>query len=88
MWINCGKLSDFTQARYVVRLNTGKKLVLFRLPTIDPSSLKANETSDGWSYYSMEAECPHAGGPMADSSVDIEDSAYVVSCPWTPTIST
>lgn len=82
MWINCGKLSDFTQARYVIRLNTGKKLVLFRLPTIDKSSLKVNETSDGWSYYAMEAECPHAGGPMADSSVDIEDSAYVVSCPW------
>ncbi|CAG8895601.1 unnamed protein product [Penicillium egyptiacum] len=82
MWINCGKLSDFTQARYVVRLSTGKKLVLFRLPTIDKSSLKSNETNDGWSYYSMEAECPHAGGPMADSSVDIEDSAYVVSCPW------
>jgi uncharacterized ferritin-like protein (DUF455 family)/nitrite reductase/ring-hydroxylating ferredoxin subunit len=82
MWINCGKLSDFTQARYVVRLSTGKKLVLFRLPTIDKSSLKSNDTNDGWSYYSMEAECPHAGGPMADSSVDIEDSAYVVSCPW------
>jgi len=82
MWINCGKLSDFTQARYVVRLNTGKKLVLFRLPTIDQSNLKVNETTDGWSYYAMEAECPHAGGPMADSSVDIEDSAYVVSCPW------
>lgn len=82
MWVNCGRLSDFTQARYVVRLNTGKKLVLFRLPTIDQSNLKANETSDGWSYYAMEAECPHAGGPMADSSVDIEDSAYVVSCPW------
>ncbi|CAG8365470.1 unnamed protein product [Penicillium salamii] len=82
MWINCGKLSDFTQARYVVRLNTGKKLVLFRLPTIDPSNLKVNDTNDGWSYYAMEAECPHAGGPMADSSVDIEDSAYVASCPW------
>ncbi|KAJ5794770.1 hypothetical protein N7457_001369 [Penicillium paradoxum] len=82
MWINCGKLSDFTQARYVVRLTTGKKVVLFRLPTIDNSSLKSNETNDGWSYYAMEAECPHAGGPMADSSVDIEDSAYVVSCPW------
>lgn len=82
MWINCGKLSDFTQARYVVRLTTDKKVVLFRLPTIDKSSLKSNETNDGWSYYAMEAECPHAGGPMADSSVDIEDSAYVVSCPW------
>ncbi|KAJ5775727.1 uncharacterized protein N7511_000738 [Penicillium nucicola] len=82
MWINCGRLSDFTQARYVVRLTTGKKLVLFRLPTIDPSNPKTNETSDGWSYYAMEAECPHAGGPMADSQIDIEDSAYVASCPW------
>jgi hypothetical protein len=36
-------MCDFTQARYVVRLSTGKKLVLFRLPTIDKSSLKSND---------------------------------------------
>lgn len=30
----------------------------------------------------MESECPHAGGPMAESQVDIEDSAYIVTCPW------
>ncbi|KAJ5099375.1 hypothetical protein N7532_006376 [Penicillium argentinense] len=81
MLINCGPLSDFVQARYVIHLSTGKRLVLFRLPAIDPSCSKPNE-AQGWSYFSMEAECPHAGGPMADSSVDIEDSAYVVSCPW------
>jgi uncharacterized ferritin-like protein (DUF455 family) len=81
MLINCGNLSDFTQTRYVIHLSTGKRLVLFRLPSIDPSGSKANETQ-GWSYYAMEAECPHAGGPMADSQVDIEDSAYIVSCPW------
>ncbi|EPS34326.1 hypothetical protein POX_a00702 [Penicillium oxalicum] len=81
MLINCGPLSDFTQARYVIHLSTGKRLVLFRLAAIDPSCSKPNETA-GWSYYAMEAECPHAGGPMADSQVDIEDSAYIVSCPW------
>ncbi|CEJ60581.1 Putative Rieske [Penicillium brasilianum] len=81
MLINCGLLSDFTQTRYVIHLSTGKRLVLFRLPSIDPSGSKPNETQ-GWSYYAMEAECPHAGGPMADSQVDIEDSAYIVSCPW------
>lgn len=81
MLINCGPLSNFTQARYVITLSTGKRLVLFRLPSIDPSGSKPNETG-GWSHYAMEAECPHAGGPMADSHVDIEDSAYVVSCPW------
>ncbi|OQE23073.1 hypothetical protein PENSTE_c009G06534 [Penicillium steckii] len=81
MLINCGPLSDFIQARYVIHLSTGKRLVLFRLPAIDPTCSKPNE-AQGWSYFSMEAECPHAGGPMADSSVDIEDSAYVVSCPW------
>ncbi|KAJ5966265.1 hypothetical protein N7481_012979 [Penicillium waksmanii] len=81
MLVNCGPLSDFTQARYVIHLSTGKRLVLFRLPAIDPACSKPNE-AQGWSYFSMEAECPHAGGPMADSSVDIEDSAYVVSCPW------
>ncbi|KAI9934523.1 hypothetical protein ASPWEDRAFT_116802 [Aspergillus wentii DTO 134E9] len=82
MSIKLGVLSDFKQSRYVIHLSTGKRLVLFRLPSIDPSRSKANETDDGWSYFAMEAECPHAGGPMADSSVDIEDSAYVVSCPW------
>lgn len=82
MLITLGTLSLLTQARYVVHLSDGKRLVLFRLPVIDTSTRKANETCNGWSYYAMEAECPHAGGPMAESSVDIEDSAYVVSCPW------
>ncbi|KAJ5722652.1 hypothetical protein N7488_000687 [Penicillium malachiteum] len=81
MIINCGPLSGFTQARYVVYLSTGKRIVLFRLPSIDPSASKPNEV-DGWSYFAMEAECPHAGGPMVDSQIDIEDSAYVASCPW------
>ncbi|KAJ5574035.1 uncharacterized protein N7459_008462 [Penicillium hispanicum] len=81
MLIDCGPLSGFTQARYVIHLSTGKRVVLFRLPSIDPSGSKSNE-AQGWSYYAMEAECPHAGGPMVDSQVDIEDSAYVVSCPW------
>ncbi|EGE85255.1 DUF455 domain-containing protein [Blastomyces dermatitidis ATCC 18188] len=98
MSIRLGFLSDFTQARYVIHLSDGKRLVLFRLPSIEPSASgftstatatatatctrRANETSDGWSYYAMEAECPHAGGPLEESHVDIEDSAYVVSCPW------
>ncbi|KAF3396413.1 Uncharacterized protein F1880_007182 [Penicillium rolfsii] len=81
MLMKCGSLSDFTQTRYVIHLSTGKRLVLFRLPSIDPLGSKPNETQ-GWSYYAMEAECPHAGGPMAESQVDIEDSAYIVSCPW------
>lgn len=81
MKINCGPLSNFTQARYLIHLSTGKRLVLFRLASIDPSTSKPNE-AEGWSYYAMEAECPHAGGPMADSQIDIEDSAYVASCPW------
>ncbi|PYH99805.1 DUF455 domain protein [Aspergillus ellipticus CBS 707.79] len=81
-----GPLSSLTQARYVIHLSDGKRLVLFRLPTIEPnakdSQTLARNDSNGWSYYVMEAECPHAGGPMQDSSVDIEDSAYIVSCPW------
>ncbi|KAJ5672487.1 hypothetical protein N7507_001614 [Penicillium longicatenatum] len=81
MIINCGPLTGFVQARYVIHMSTGKRLVLFRLPSIDPTSSKPNE-KEGWSYYAMEAECPHAGGPMADSLIDIEDSAYVASCPW------
>ncbi|KAF4267171.1 hypothetical protein KXW98_003344 [Aspergillus fumigatus] len=83
--IQLGQLSDFKQSRYVIHLSDGKRLVLFRLPTIESSkgsSPAANETEDGWCYYAMEAECPHAGGPMEDSHVDIEDSAYIASCPW------
>ncbi|KAI6794035.1 hypothetical protein KC363_g5442 [Hortaea werneckii] len=30
----------------------------------------------------MEQECPHAGGPMSDAQIDIEDSSYIASCPW------
>jgi uncharacterized ferritin-like protein (DUF455 family)/nitrite reductase/ring-hydroxylating ferredoxin subunit len=82
MSIKLGELSDLVKTRYVVHLSDGKRLVLFRLPSIDPSHQKSHESSDGWSYYAMEAECPHAGGPMEESSLDIEDSAYLVSCPW------
>jgi uncharacterized ferritin-like protein (DUF455 family)/nitrite reductase/ring-hydroxylating ferredoxin subunit len=80
--LKLGPLSELTKSRYVVHLSDGKRLVLFRLPSIESFKLKNNESPDGWTYYAMEAECPHAGGPMAESSVDIEDSAYVVSCPW------
>ncbi|KAE8143735.1 hypothetical protein BDV38DRAFT_2189 [Aspergillus pseudotamarii] len=83
--VRLGQLSDFTQARYVIHLSDKKRLVLFRLPVIEPSKKvdrAVNETDDGWAYYAMEAECPHAGGPMQDSQIDIEDSAYVASCPW------
>ncbi|KAL3455949.1 hypothetical protein BJX64DRAFT_53439 [Aspergillus heterothallicus] len=82
--LSLGPLSDLTHTRYVIHLSDGKRLVLFRLPSIDtPQGRKTkNDSSDGWSYYAMEAECPHAGGPMEDAQVDIEDSAYIVSCPW------
>ncbi|OOF91382.1 hypothetical protein ASPCADRAFT_211205 [Aspergillus carbonarius ITEM 5010] len=85
--IRLAPLPSLTQTRYVIHLSNGKRLVLFRLPTIEPpkstsKSAPARNESNGWSYYAMEAECPHAGGPMQDSSIDIEDSAYIVSCPW------
>ncbi|KAL4949257.1 hypothetical protein BDW69DRAFT_77404 [Aspergillus filifer] len=82
--LSLGSLSDLSHTRYVIHLSDGKRLVLFRLPSIDTAgrSRSRNESSDGWSYYAMEAECPHAGGPMQDAHVDIEDSAYIASCPW------
>ncbi|WPH02273.1 Hypothetical protein R9X50_00512900 [Acrodontium crateriforme] len=83
--IDLGSLADFTHTRYALTLSNGKRLVLFRLPTIKKSlvgSQPPNESVDGWNYYAMEAECPHSGGPMTESHVDIEDSAYVASCPW------
>ncbi|OJJ65296.1 hypothetical protein ASPSYDRAFT_138483 [Aspergillus sydowii CBS 593.65] len=82
--LSLGLLPELTHTRYVIHLSDGKRLVLFRLPSIDAGrrSKASNESSDGWSYYAMEAECPHAGGPMEDAQVDIEDSAYIASCPW------
>jgi uncharacterized ferritin-like protein (DUF455 family)/nitrite reductase/ring-hydroxylating ferredoxin subunit len=83
--IDLGPLPGFTHARYTIQLSSGRRLVLFRLPRIqtpDPAPRAANETEDGWTYYAMESECPHAGGPMAHAHVDIEDSVYVASCPW------
>ncbi|KAH8673313.1 Rieske [2Fe-2S] domain protein [Xylariales sp. PMI_506] len=83
--LDLGPLGAFTNTRYLVHLSSSKRLVLFRLPIIEPAAAAAaapNETPDGWTYYAMEAECPHAGGPMAEAQVDIEDSAYVASCPW------
>ncbi|ORY58764.1 Rieske [2Fe-2S] domain protein [Pseudomassariella vexata] len=83
--IDLGPLTESSHTRYAIHLSNGKRLVLFRLPRIASSEsrpMAPNETEDGWIYYAMEAECPHAGGPMTEAHVDIEDSAYVASCPW------
>ncbi|KAI0165273.1 DUF455-domain-containing protein [Hypoxylon sp. FL1284] len=77
--IDVGRLQDLRHARHSVTLSNGKHLVLFRLPSIDRP---LQEGLEAWTYYAMEAECPHAGGPMADAHIDIEDSSYIASCPW------
>jgi len=88
--IDLGSAAALDHARYAVTLSSGKRLVVFRLPRIslgpsDPALPAASDQAaqgDVWSYYAMEAECPHAGGPMTEAHIDIEDSAYVASCPW------
>lgn len=80
--IALGRHKDLSNARYSISLSTGKRLVLFRLPTLASSIEKVSNNVDGWTYYAMEAECPHAGGPMGEAQVDIEDSSYIASCPW------
>ena len=80
--IALGRYSELVNARYSIILSTGKRLVLFRLPTLASTATQANNSIDGWTYYAMEAECPHAGGPMGEALVDIEDSSYIASCPW------
>ncbi|KAI1075985.1 DUF455-domain-containing protein [Whalleya microplaca] len=83
--IDVGRLTALTHARHSISLSNGKRLVLFRLPRISSSAAVAvpqADSPDGWTYYAMEAECPHAGGPMAEAQIDIEDSSYIASCPW------
>jgi len=80
--INIGNIEDLTHTRYIVSLSNGKRLILFRLPRIKTSYVSTALGGNDWDYYAMEAECPHAGGPMADAHIDIEDSSYVASCPW------
>ncbi len=83
--IDIGSVSDLTHSRYTVSLSNDKRLVLFRLPTIpprNPTALRVDETHHKWTYYAMEAVCPHAGGSMTDANIDIEDSSYIASCPW------
>ncbi|KAJ1324226.1 DUF455 family protein [Microdochium nivale] len=90
--IDLGVAASLDHSRYAVTLSSGKRLVVFRLPRInsrpsDPalpalSDTGAQPADDVWSYYAMEAECPHAGGPMTEAHIDIEDSAYIASCPW------
>ncbi|KAI1808726.1 Rieske [2Fe-2S] domain protein [Daldinia bambusicola] len=83
--IDVGRLQDLRHTRHTITLSNGKRLVLFRLPRIDRPdnvALPAADSPDSWNYYAMEAECPHAGGPMAEAHIDIEDSSYIASCPW------
>ncbi|KAI1504059.1 hypothetical protein F5X99DRAFT_68464 [Biscogniauxia marginata] len=80
--IDLGPLAGFTHSRCSISLSNGKRLVLFRLPRIDRADVPDLHEAEGWVYYAMEAECPHAGGPMAEAHIEIEDSGYVASCPW------
>ncbi|RWA03543.1 hypothetical protein EKO27_g11563 [Xylaria grammica] len=80
--IDIGLTEDLTHSRYAITLSNGRRLILFRLPRISQSDTPAVLGRGDWIYYAMEAECPHAGGPMADARIDIEDSSYVASCPW------
>ncbi|KAI0377238.1 DUF455-domain-containing protein [Hypomontagnella monticulosa] len=84
--VDIGHLADLQHTRHSVTLSNGKRLVLFRLPRIGRSDSAvaplATGNLDSWTYYAMEAECPHAGGPMAEAHIDIEDSSYIASCPW------
>lgn len=83
--VRLATVTSLTHTRYTITLSTGKQLVLFRLPRIESTSIRvasSNEADDGWAYFCMEAECPHAGGPMKNASIDIEDSSYIASCPW------
>ncbi|KAI1152473.1 hypothetical protein F4825DRAFT_307906 [Nemania diffusa] len=80
--IDIGLAEDLTHSRYAIVLSTGKRLVLFRLPRISQPDTPAVVAGHDWVYYAMEAECPHAGGPMSDAHIDIEDSSYIASCPW------
>jgi uncharacterized ferritin-like protein (DUF455 family)/nitrite reductase/ring-hydroxylating ferredoxin subunit len=80
--LDIGQVEDLTHSRYAILLSNGKRLILFRLPRISQPDLPAVLGEHDWIYYAMESECPHAGGPMADAHIDIEDSSYVASCPW------
>ncbi|OTB02015.1 hypothetical protein M426DRAFT_322977 [Hypoxylon sp. CI-4A] len=83
--IDVGDLAALQHARHSITLSNGKRLILFRLPKIDRPgavAVSAIKSPNSWAYYAMEAECPHAGGPMADAHIDIEDSSYIASCPW------
>ncbi|KAI2467320.1 DUF455-domain-containing protein [Annulohypoxylon bovei var. microspora] len=83
--VDIGHIADLKHARHSVTLSNGKRLVLFRLPKISQSNavaLPSAKSPSSWTYYAMEAECPHAGGPMAEAHIDIEDSSYIASCPW------
>ncbi|TGJ76609.1 hypothetical protein E0Z10_g10846 [Xylaria hypoxylon] len=80
--IDIGFAKGLTHSRYAITLSNGKRLILFRLPQISQPETPAVLGCNDWIYYAMEAECPHAGGPMADAHIDIEDSSYVASCPW------
>ncbi|KAI3317275.1 beta-1,4-xylosidase [Xylariaceae sp. AK1471] len=80
--IDIGQAEDLSHSRYAILLSNGKRLILFRLPHISQPDIPAVFGGHDWTYYAMEAECPHAGGPMADAHIDMEDSSYVASCPW------
>ncbi|KAI0160175.1 beta-1,4-xylosidase [Xylariaceae sp. FL1272] len=80
--IDLGSIELLSNTRYSVLLSSGKRLILFRLPRIKATLESPIAHGTEWDFYAMEAQCPHAGGPMTEAQVDIEDSSYIASCPW------
>jgi uncharacterized ferritin-like protein (DUF455 family)/nitrite reductase/ring-hydroxylating ferredoxin subunit len=72
-------------SRHVVTLSDETTLVLFRLPVLAINQHKQHiARHNDYEYYLMQEECPHAGGPMSDATIaldDVEDT-YMASCPW------
>lgn len=85
--LSLGSVASFASAsRWTITLSTAKQLVLFRLSHLSKRSETAlSNNSDGeYDYFCMNQECPHAGGPMEDSTLeyDVEDDVWIASCPW------
>ncbi|ORY83171.1 hypothetical protein BCR37DRAFT_297849 [Protomyces lactucae-debilis] len=74
-----------SSTRHCITLSDDSTLVLFRLPALASNQHKQHiARHDDVEYYLMQEECPHAGGPMSDATIELDDveDTYMASCPW------
>lgn len=66
--LKIARVNDIPEGRgIIVLIPSGLEIALFKV---------------NGEIFALDNACPHMGGPLAEGEVSLEDSKFVVTCPW------